>query len=214
MPIGKGIAGCCAKARQIINVQNAYVDNRFNSDMDIKTNYKTRTVLACPIMERDRCLGVLQCVNKNTGHFNNDDEALLTILADFSRTVLTNTMNHDEEVLIKNKLRYTVKTGMVLSKLLGNQQNLLIQAQVRLKSMMGVDIARVIVHNADERQLSFYLEDTSFSKVPDKLGIAGEVIATGKMVNTYNCYTHPSFNPTVDLQTSMPVIIMPIIRDD
>jgi GAF domain-containing protein len=72
------------------------VDNRFSSEFDQRTNYKTRTVLACPILERGRCIGVLQCVNKLSGHFTKDDEALLEILAEFSRTVLTNAMDHDE----------------------------------------------------------------------------------------------------------------------
>jgi ferredoxin len=60
-------------------------------------------------MDRDRCLGVLQCVNKLEGHFSKDDEALLLILAEFSRVVLNNAINHDEHLLIHNKLRHTIK---------------------------------------------------------------------------------------------------------
>lgn len=50
----------------------------------------------CPILDGERCLGVLQCVNKLEGHFSKDDEALLMILAEFSKVVLNNAINHDE----------------------------------------------------------------------------------------------------------------------
>jgi len=57
---------------------------------------------------------VLQCVNKLEGHFSKDDEALLKILAEFSRVVLNNAINHDEQLLIHNKLRHTIRSGLLL----------------------------------------------------------------------------------------------------
>jgi GAF domain-containing protein len=95
-PMNKGIAGHVATTKELLNIQNAYLDQRFNQDVDVQTNYKTKSLLVCPILDGERCLGVLQCVNKLEGHFTKDDEALLMILAEFSRVVLNNAMNHDE----------------------------------------------------------------------------------------------------------------------
>ncbi len=51
LPLGQGIAGCVALNTKIINIRNAYMDERFNKETDKKINYKTKTILACPIME-------------------------------------------------------------------------------------------------------------------------------------------------------------------
>ena len=69
LPVGEGVAGCVALERKIINIRNAYTDNRFNNENDKKLNYKTKTILACPIMEGSKCLGVLQCINKHDNVF-------------------------------------------------------------------------------------------------------------------------------------------------
>lgn len=61
----------------------------------MKNNYKTKTLLVCPILDHDKCIGVLQCVNKHSGYFNKDDEALLSIMCEFSKSVIKNAMNHD-----------------------------------------------------------------------------------------------------------------------
>ena len=45
---------------------------------------------------------------------------------------------------------------------------------------------------------------------PKSLGIMGDCLASGRMINIFNCYSHTQFNPLVDLETQMPVIILPI----
>lgn len=39
-------------------------------------------------------------MNKNNGYFTKDDEALLSIMGEFSKSVLKNAMNHDAQMLI------------------------------------------------------------------------------------------------------------------
>lgn len=53
-------------------------------------------------------------MNKLDGHFSKEDEALLMILAEFSKVVLNNAINHDEQQLIHNKLRHTIKVNVVI----------------------------------------------------------------------------------------------------
>lgn len=42
--------GYVANSGEILNIANAYTDDRFNKDIDKKTNYKTSTILCVPIM--------------------------------------------------------------------------------------------------------------------------------------------------------------------
>lgn len=51
-PFGKGIAGYVASTGKGLNIQNAYDDDRFNNEIDLKTGYKTQTILCMPIFIR------------------------------------------------------------------------------------------------------------------------------------------------------------------
>ena len=44
-PADKGLAGHCVKTGETINIKDAYNDPRFNPEIDLKTGYKTKTIL-------------------------------------------------------------------------------------------------------------------------------------------------------------------------
>eukprot|EP00986_Skeletonema_menzelii_P000632 scaffold175_cov134-Skeletonema_menzelii.AAC.2 len=67
-PANQGVAGWCATNKQCLNIPNAYKDHRFNSDIDKKTGFRTRTILCQPVLSDDNTLlGVIQMVNKTKG---------------------------------------------------------------------------------------------------------------------------------------------------
>lgn len=48
----KGISGYVAMTGQVLNIENAYEDPRFNKEIDQKTGYRTRNILCMPIFIR------------------------------------------------------------------------------------------------------------------------------------------------------------------
>ena len=44
-PAGAGIAGSCLTSGKVINIPDAYADARFNPEVDLKTGYRTRSIL-------------------------------------------------------------------------------------------------------------------------------------------------------------------------
>jgi sigma-B regulation protein RsbU (phosphoserine phosphatase) len=79
---GAGIAGACVRGRQIINVPDCYADERFNPDVDRRSGYRTRCMLTLPLVDhKDVLVGVMQVLNKADGVFDENDEALATVLA-------------------------------------------------------------------------------------------------------------------------------------
>uniref|UniRef100_K3WWF1 GAF domain-containing protein n=1 Tax=Globisporangium ultimum (strain ATCC 200006 / CBS 805.95 / DAOM BR144) TaxID=431595 RepID=K3WWF1_GLOUD len=50
IPFGHGIVGLVAETWQVINIPDAYEDPRFNSSWNKKTNYRTKSMLAVPIL--------------------------------------------------------------------------------------------------------------------------------------------------------------------
>jgi phosphoserine phosphatase len=82
IPAGMGLVGSCARHRRLINVPDCYADERFDSSMDRRTGYRTRCMLSLPLIDhKDMLVGVIQMLNKVSGVFDEDDEALATVLA-------------------------------------------------------------------------------------------------------------------------------------
>jgi len=70
IPSSRGIAGAAATSRQIINIPDAYTDERFNREVDLRTGYRTRSILAIPLVDHDGGLvGVAQVLNREGGPF-------------------------------------------------------------------------------------------------------------------------------------------------
>ncbi|XP_063707132.1 cGMP-specific 3',5'-cyclic phosphodiesterase [Culicoides brevitarsis] len=68
IPFGVGIAGYVAQTKETINITNAYEDSRFNPEVDLRTGYKTNSILSMPICNYEGdVIGVAQIINKVTG---------------------------------------------------------------------------------------------------------------------------------------------------
>ena len=82
VPAGAGVVGWVAKHREMLNIPDAYQDERFNREVDKQTGYRTKTILCAPIWSlQNDVLGVVQVINKGSGAFNEEDEALLRAFA-------------------------------------------------------------------------------------------------------------------------------------
>lgn len=91
IPADKGIAGHVVQTGETINIKDAYNDKRFNSDVDKKTGYKTKTILCMPIKNYNQeIIGVFQVLNKFDEYFTPDDEDLLVAIASSAGISLEN----------------------------------------------------------------------------------------------------------------------------
>ena len=74
----QGIAGTVFRTGEIINIKDAYSDDRFNKEVDAKTGYRTETILCMPIRNIEQeIIGVFQILNKMSGYFTQEDEDIL-----------------------------------------------------------------------------------------------------------------------------------------
>jgi phosphoserine phosphatase len=82
IPSDSGLAGAAATSGEVINVPDAYADDRFNPDVDRQTGFKTRNILSIPMHDyQEHLVGVLQVLNKLEGSFEKYDIALAETLA-------------------------------------------------------------------------------------------------------------------------------------
>lgn len=74
----RGIAGEVVRSGVVINVPDAYADERFNPEIDRQTGFRTRNILSFPLIGFDNStVGVLQVLNKAAGAFDPWDEDLV-----------------------------------------------------------------------------------------------------------------------------------------
>ena len=128
IPKDKGIVGACFLERRKIRIDDAYLDKRFNKDVDKKTNYRTKSILCYPLIDKEgECIGVIEAINKYNSLFSEDDEELLKLLAYQAGIIFRNLslyddnkfmimklniiLDYNQEInFIKNKFDFTEKT--------------------------------------------------------------------------------------------------------
>ena len=64
LKMGQGIAGSAALSRATLNIAHASDDPRFFREADSTSSFQTRNLLAVPMIERGRLIGVLEVLNK------------------------------------------------------------------------------------------------------------------------------------------------------
>lgn len=98
LPVGSGIAGQVAATGTVINIPDAYSDERFNRSFDISSGYRTQTILCVPMRDANgEVTGVIQALNKRGGRiFDAEDEELLLALGAQAAGAIENALLHEE----------------------------------------------------------------------------------------------------------------------
>ncbi|HET9451345.1 MAG TPA: HD domain-containing phosphohydrolase [Aggregicoccus sp.] len=98
LPVGSGIAGAVAETGAVLNIPDAYEDERFNRTFDIQSGYRTTAILAVPMRDANGDVtGVIQALNKHSGGpFDAEDEELLLALGSQAAGAIENALLHEE----------------------------------------------------------------------------------------------------------------------
>ncbi len=93
VPWDKGIVGWVFQHKEPLIVQDAYADPRFNPEVDKKTGYHTKNILAVPLKNRlGEVIGVYQAINKLTGEFSEEDLKVFTLIGAYAASAIENSM--------------------------------------------------------------------------------------------------------------------------
>ena len=101
LPPGFGIAGLVARTGQTVAIADAYEDPRFSRDVDLKTGYRTRSILCVPLVTPNgSVVGVIEAMNKKGDvPFDADDEESLRALGSHAALALETQRLLDGELL-------------------------------------------------------------------------------------------------------------------
>jgi Nif-specific regulatory protein len=89
--MGEGIAGWVALHNRSLMVNDTDEDSRHQRDIGRKIGYPASSILAVPMRVKNRCIGVLEILNKRDGRsFDNDDLQWLEIFANQGAIAIQN----------------------------------------------------------------------------------------------------------------------------
>ena len=91
LPMGQGMAGYVAQTGEVIILDDAYADPRFNQEVDKKSGYRTKSLITTPMRDKEgKIIGVFQLLNKLDGLFSQDDVTFLDALSAHAAIALEN----------------------------------------------------------------------------------------------------------------------------
>jgi len=102
-----GIAGWVMQNKTSVIVENAQQDPRFYDEIDLLTEVTTRSLLAAPLVAKDRVIGVVEVINKVDGAFDTHDRELLEALASSAAIAIDNARLYQELIDQIQKLQAT-----------------------------------------------------------------------------------------------------------
>ncbi|MFH1136042.1 MAG: GAF domain-containing protein [Pseudomonadota bacterium] len=204
VPVGRGLAGWAALHDELINLDNAYEDERFDPANDLATGYQTRNILCGPIKNlQGETVGVIQVINKKHGAFDARDENLFRAFAYQTAIALENFRLYRKLIKGHEKVAVLLNVADAVAQTL--DLDVLIPKIVQ-KTAEALEAERGSLFLLDEEKGELWSkaalgEETSEIRFPRNLGLAGAVLASGEVLNTNDVYKDPRFNPLVDRQT-------------
>jgi phosphatidylinositol-4,5-bisphosphate 3-kinase len=114
LPI-RGLAGAVVETKSVVNVTDAYEDERFDDTMDRRTGYRTRQVVGVPLYHpsTSKTVGILQVNNRvdgGSGPFSREQVKILELAA----LQLSELMLGRKDVLINSGTIGTGRAGSVM----------------------------------------------------------------------------------------------------
>jgi GAF domain-containing protein len=138
VPVGSGIVGCVVQTGATEIIADVYQDPRFNNEMDLRTGYRTRSVLCMPVKDTEgKVIAALQMINKRNGSFTPEDAELLDLFTEQVGSVLQSTSLFNKTLEESCQL-YNILSSLGSNILVIDQQGRLIFSNKPIESLFGV----------------------------------------------------------------------------
>ena len=217
----KGVAGWVFTRNEGTIIHDAYKDDRFNKAVDVRTGFRTKSILCAPLRTvSGEKIGVSQILNKVDGEFDEDDLELLQAMTEQAAIAIQgNIIVEQVEAARKQELEFLDVVSQVSSEL---ELTPLLQKIISTISTM-LDCERATLFINDEKTNELYtevgegLDEKSVIRFPNHLGIAGTVFTSAKSVNIPHAYADLRFNPSFDKQTGFftrSILCMPVFNKE
>jgi sigma-B regulation protein RsbU (phosphoserine phosphatase) len=131
VPLGKGLTGAAAEARDVVRVHDTAKDPRY-----IASHPDIRSEVAVPLMLQDRVLGVMDLESSRIGHFTDDHVRTLALLAPQVASSVENARLYHELATRERRMEEDLQAARELQRVMlpdGSPEIAGLEASVRLR---------------------------------------------------------------------------------
>ncbi|MDP6852733.1 MAG: GAF domain-containing protein [Candidatus Marinimicrobia bacterium] len=199
----KGVAGWSYTNEKGVIVHDAYKDDRFNKNVDIRTGFRTKSILCTPLRTvSGKRIGVSQLLNKTDGQFQDSDLDLLEAMtAQAAIAIQSHVALEQMDQARQKELEFMDLVSEISSEL--ELTSLLSKIIATITTMLDAERSSLFINDEKTGEL-FTMVGEGLSqelRFPNHMGIAGHVFTSGETVNIPHAYADLRFNPGVDKQT-------------
>ncbi|WP_233505317.1 HD domain-containing phosphohydrolase [Sporosarcina sp. BI001-red] len=136
-----GFVGRSIQTGMLLNVEDAYLDERFNTAVDQETGYRTRSILCIPFKNQEgKIIGAFQAINKlGDSHFSKKDETLLIFASTYAGKSLDTFILHNELLETQKEIIETMGAiGESRSQETGNHVKRVATYSYKLAQLAGI----------------------------------------------------------------------------
>lgn len=211
LPLGSGVAGYVAATGLPLNLLDAYTDPRFDQRFDEKSGYRTKSLIAVPILSPEgKVIGVVEALNKRVGPFAVEDERLLEAITGQISVALKNAFLFEQ---LKEKAARLERTQVQLQRRVdeldllaslehamstaASETELLNIVVKRVRAILGADAASIALVEPKLTALRFHAatgigeDKTVGTTLPLDTGIVGSAVQTETAVRVDDASTDP-----------------------
>jgi len=207
LKLGQGVAGLVAQSGKPLLVSDAQHDPRVAHDVDLRTGFVTKNMIAVPIQVQGRIIGVLEGVNKRGGRpFSKWDMDEFACLSHQVALALEKSRLYREHHGKIGRLRKLQEISGVLNSSL-NPADIRKRAIEAATVVMNAETGSLLLMDEAAQELYFDValgekgEGIRQIRLKVGQGIAGAVAKTQQPEIINDCYSDPRFNPEGDKKT-------------
>jgi hypothetical protein len=211
LPKNVGIIGSVFLKGEIIRVDDAHADSRFNKDFDRKSNYVTKSILAAPLKDSAGvAFGVIQSINKNNNaKFTDDDEELIHLFSLHISQIMKSAKTNDQNISYIAKLKMIIGFKEQVLKI----ENLLEFSSCIENIIMNVfasQCSQILIFN-EQKNKFVKISKYEISEKSKNIGIVGYVFERKEFFGINSSNGCQFYNNLVDIETGMSTLTYPIV---
>lgn len=202
-----GIGGYVASTGELLNIADAYNDPRFNPQIDMSSDFRTKSILCVPITIHHEIIGVLSALNKeddqnNIVPFNRQDEKMIEYLATNAGIAIKKAQLYHQAVRAQRNSEAILSIVRARSSD-GTVEEILTTTIDTIYQLLVPELVSVYLcdHLLQEAWICVSKDGLEGLTVPFGHGVAGTVAASGITVRIDNVYEDQRFCRDVDQQT-------------
>ena len=205
----KGIVGACFSESRIIRIEDAYLEERFNKEVDKKTNYRTKSILCCPLINKEGdCFGVIEAINKLNSTFSEDDQELLKLLSQEASSIFKSLAYYDNNKFLVSKL-YIIIDYSIKIQYIKNRYEL---SKLTEETLLNIFCCmNSVMYFVQDNNIIRYMGENEYNTFNMNLGIIGKVVKSKEIIGYKDIKNSEDYNSLIDIKSFDGLLTFPIL---